>query len=1099
MSGHSLRLLVLVSAVCLVGVACIGGGLAEGSEQRDPSDADGFENASGTIDVVVELDGLLPEHAAVEPDTLEQASENARQPLEAYAAGTPGVEIRETFWLAPMALVSVDVDRVDPSELTAVPGVTGISENAEFETLATTEPTTKHVEGDTTYGLQQVNATGVWSALNATGTNASVAVIDTGVDVDSHDDLELAPDGWAHFDNEGHQTDRGPFDPDGHGTHVTGTVGGDRLGDDGPQYGVAPDADLYHAGVMEDDRMTLTAVVAAMEWAVSHEADIDVMTMSLGAGTSQSLVAPVQNARAMGLVVTAAAGNSGEGTSLAPGNAYETLAIGATDHERSVALFSSGQQLDTARSWGVRAPIEWPSSYLVPDVTAPGVDVCSALPDGETSCAYSGTSMATPHVAGVAALAADVRGDLDPGAFEVALRETADHPEGDDSDPRYGHGIVDAWAAINYTSATIEGTVTDAETGAGLPNASVGVDTYATGTDDGGTYVRPTTPGNQSVTVQRVGYESVTEQVDPDPGETVTVNTSMDPVLPDGTVREQFRSELPPSIMTRGYLAVAGVETLTLEQRGGDAVTDEELDLHVEGKNVTLGEPIDFEEPVTTDDLEIELEPSADAFGHLTLEAILEGHNETTTVQLEEVAIYDDPIVVGDDGDTDSIRHAVEVGGPETTVVVRNGTYTESAAGGAGLHVNESVTVRAADGQSPEFRVNGSETDVGVAIRADATLENLLVNASGLGTGLDIDGENTVQVDGATVSGGDEGIAVSSADHVGIYDSTIRAADTGFIVDRSQITVQESTVRATENGTGISIGPNATGTVTTATIAGSVGIHTVTPSIGISRTHLANTSVALRNTQSEEIGVALNYYGAEPTTSAGTIQGAVRYGPFVTDETEAGEPATNISSFAYHLAVDDTVQAVAFPAGSTRSLGESLGDVGGSLWEFDGDTQSWSRVTDLDRTPAALETFVLVPEDGTTSTITVEPASAANRSLAAGWNLVGSPAYTDPETAFGDAEPLVAVNQFDPPAETPAAHTLVTVDGWATYVFGTNTDGPTTEAHAGYFLYNDEGDHLEPVVEADPTVANYASAVGLAPLGWSTAETAAVESNQTGQ
>ncbi|ERH09360.1 MAG: subtilisin-like serine protease [halophilic archaeon J07HX64] len=192
-----------------------------------------------------------------------------------------------------------------------------------------------------------------------------------------------------------------------------------------------------------------------MQWAVDE--NVDVISMSLGApGFSPEMIEPVQNAHEAGTVVVASAGNDGQGTSGSPGNVYESIAVGASNSNQDIAGFSSGEVVDTANDWGSSAPADWPDQYTVPTIAAPGVDTLSSVPGGGYSDAYSGTSMAAPHVSGVVALAESALDrNLSPEEIEQALEVTAVKPDdasvpAGERDDRYGSGIVDANAFITF-------------------------------------------------------------------------------------------------------------------------------------------------------------------------------------------------------------------------------------------------------------------------------------------------------------------------------------------------------------------------------------------------------------------------------------------------------------------------------------------------------------------------------------------------------------------------------------------------------------------------------------------------------------------------
>ena len=172
----------------------------------------------------------------------------------------------------------------------------------------------------------------------------------------------------------------------------------------------------------------------------------------------RSRVAPVRNAQEAGSFVVASTGNDGDGCSSSPGNVYDSLAVGAVDSDRNIPRFSSGAPVETATAWGETAQSDWnwPPAYIVPDVTAPGVAVLSAVPGGGYE-RMDGTSMATPHVAGVAALVeSSTERDVTPAEHRFVLLETATKPGGGEPDTRHGVGVVDAYDAVVAAQDAVE-------------------------------------------------------------------------------------------------------------------------------------------------------------------------------------------------------------------------------------------------------------------------------------------------------------------------------------------------------------------------------------------------------------------------------------------------------------------------------------------------------------------------------------------------------------------------------------------------------------------------------------------------------------------
>ena len=449
----------------------------EGQNPTDVTLAGPFES-EGTVELVVALDGDTSDHVQavaqggqVEDDNA-QTARSALTPgqanLESFASETAGVTVENTFWITDAAVVSVDTDRVAPETLATVAGVEAVidgplaeqqsaadatASTGDTAVAADTEATageTEEMADETTYGLEQIRAAEAWATHNTTGEGASVAVLDTGIDV-SHPDLSLAEDGWADFYSNGTQRDTDPmdYDPRGHGTHVSGTVAGGNTS--GTHIGVAPGVDLYHGAVLNDcEQGGCTGsgqVFAGIEWAVEN--DIDIVSMSLGSTGSNFLyIDPITNAHEAGTTVVASSGNDGETNSSSPGNVYDSIAVGASNEFEDIRFSSSGEVVQ--RSDWLNPPDSWPEEWVVPTIAAPGDSVWSAMP-GNDYDTKSGTSMAAPHVSGALALAESAtERDISAENAETALEATAWKPDDWDGEPagerdtRYGSGIIDA-------------------------------------------------------------------------------------------------------------------------------------------------------------------------------------------------------------------------------------------------------------------------------------------------------------------------------------------------------------------------------------------------------------------------------------------------------------------------------------------------------------------------------------------------------------------------------------------------------------------------------------------------------------------------------
>ncbi|MBK1786531.1 S8 family peptidase [Prauserella cavernicola] len=219
-------------------------------------------------------------------------------------------------------------------------------------------------------------------------------VIDTGVTAD-HPTFGGRVTGGADFiDN-----DEDPTDEQGHGTHVAGTIGG-------AEYGIAPDVDLVPVRVLDANGSgTTEQVVAGIDWVAENANGPSVANMSLGGPADQALDDAVSGAISAGITFGIAAGNEGQDASnSSPARVEEGITVAASDIDDAQADFSNYGE--------------------VVDLYAPGVDITSSWNDGGEDT-ISGTSMATPHVVGAAALYLAANPDAAPADVETALTESA--------------------------------------------------------------------------------------------------------------------------------------------------------------------------------------------------------------------------------------------------------------------------------------------------------------------------------------------------------------------------------------------------------------------------------------------------------------------------------------------------------------------------------------------------------------------------------------------------------------------------------------------------------------------------------------------------
>ena len=222
----------------------------------------------------------------------------------------------------------------------------------------------------------------------STGHSVAVAVLDTGLDASHPEFTRVNFAGHAEWDDLGVQIPSAQLtDTHSHGTHVTGILCGASVG-------IAPDIDLYVGTVAPSGHTTFAQLGKGLDWAASN--GVDVISVSLGKNTPASfLESEINKLASQGILVVVAVGNEGPGQIRCPGNCRLSLAVGAVDANNQVWAAppkGSGGGL-----------LAGPPAYRKPDLYAPGVDICSCVPHSSYAV-MSGTSMAAPMVAGIAAL-----------------------------------------------------------------------------------------------------------------------------------------------------------------------------------------------------------------------------------------------------------------------------------------------------------------------------------------------------------------------------------------------------------------------------------------------------------------------------------------------------------------------------------------------------------------------------------------------------------------------------------------------------------------------------------------------------------------------
>ncbi|MGW3807779.1 S8 family peptidase [Micromonospora sp. NPDC005113] len=278
-----------------------------------------------------------------------------------------------------------------------------------------------------------------------TGTGVKVGVIDTGVD-QTHPDLAGRVAAAENF-----TADPDTLDRVGHGTHVASTIAGTAAASQGRYKGMAPGATLYSAKVCVQEGCPESAILAGMTWAAQQ--GVKVANMSLGGpdspGTDPIEAAVADLTHRYGVLFVVAAGNdglAGESTVDSPGSVAEALTVGAVTKTGELAEFSSR---------GPRAG----DAGIKPDVTAPGVGIIAArsstsdlwpADENPQYASLNGTSMATPHVAGAAAILSQQHPDWTPERIKSTLMAAA-KPNSAIGVYEQGAGFLDVARAIQQS------------------------------------------------------------------------------------------------------------------------------------------------------------------------------------------------------------------------------------------------------------------------------------------------------------------------------------------------------------------------------------------------------------------------------------------------------------------------------------------------------------------------------------------------------------------------------------------------------------------------------------------------------------------------
>jgi len=498
--------------------------------------------------LLLSLIGSATTVAAQPPEMVKVFIAFDRQPganEEAIVHGAGG-NIKYTYHLVPAIAASVPAAAIQ-----------GLSRNPRITTIESIiRVYAVDAELDNTWGVKRIGAGIVHDAGNK-GAGVKIAVIDSGIDY-THSDLDANYAGGYDFFN----SDSDPMDDNGHGTHVAGTIAAEDNGTG--VVGVAPAVKIYALKVLgADGSGYFDDVIAAVQWCVANGIQITNNSYGSSGDPGSTVRAAFDNAEANGIVNVAAAGNSGNprGTGnsvIYPARWESVIAVAATDSSDNRA--------------------RWSSTGDTVELAVPGVSINSTLRGGGYGT-MSGTSMASPHVAGTAALviATGISDTSGNGRINdevrTRLQQTADDLGTTGKDPLYGYGLVDADGAAPapIASGAIQGTVTDGTYP--ITGASVTDGTRTATTDSTGNYKITGVPdGTYTVTAAASGYHSTSHQATVSCGGTTTLNFTLTKILNGAISGKIFDADTGLPIV--GATVTDGTRTATTNTSGDYTLSD---------------------------------------------------------------------------------------------------------------------------------------------------------------------------------------------------------------------------------------------------------------------------------------------------------------------------------------------------------------------------------------------------------------------------------------------------------------------------------------------------------------------------------------------
>ncbi|MFD5711698.1 S8 family peptidase [Streptomyces pharetrae] len=351
---------VRLAAITSLATAALVGGLTALPAQAAP--AEGTVLAAGSPTAIKDSYIVTLERGA----GFKAASGQGKDLIEEY-----GGSVRKTFGSALNGYTAT-LSATEAKRLAADPAVAAVEQNQRVSIDAT--------QSNAPWGLDRIDQTslplsGTYTYPDSAGTGVTAYVIDTGVRITHSQLTGRAVNGYDAVDG-----DTTAQDGNGHGTHVATTIAGST-------YGVAKKAKIVAVRVLNNSGSGTTAgVIAGIDWVTKNHSGPSVANMSLGGGVSTTLDTAVRNSIASGVTYAVAAGNSNaNASSFSPARVAEAITVGATTSTDARASYSNyGSALD---------------------IFAPGSSITAGWHTSDTATnTISGTSMATPHVAGAAAV-----------------------------------------------------------------------------------------------------------------------------------------------------------------------------------------------------------------------------------------------------------------------------------------------------------------------------------------------------------------------------------------------------------------------------------------------------------------------------------------------------------------------------------------------------------------------------------------------------------------------------------------------------------------------------------------------------------------------